>query len=142
MLGWLSYTFTPLKMIRNDLVAVVIGHIITIGALVCMFLSRNVEQLTLAWVASGLGGGTVVSLRRLGLGLGTDEQSMDLWEGYGHVLGALLSVLVLGLVALAKSPLVLAIGFASLTIVLASSTRRSNLLSESVKAKRTTTMTG
>ena len=123
VLGWLSYTFTPLKQMRNDWAAVVSGHIVVVGALVTILFSQTLGQLGLGWILSGLGGGTVVALRHLGLYSGASERSMDLWEGYGHLAGAALSVATVMITGAAKSALVLAMGFASLTIVLTLSTR-------------------
>jgi hypothetical protein len=123
VLGWLSYTFTPLRQMRSNWAAVVTGHVVVAGALVTMFFSHTLGQLELGWIMSGLGGGTVVSLRHLGLDSGASEPSMDLWEGYGHLAGAALSVATVVITRAPKSPLLLAMGFASLTIILTLSTR-------------------
>jgi hypothetical protein len=94
--GWITYTASPWLLGRIEAGrAFVVGHVtnaILLGALALLW--EHPWLLALLWVATGVGGGTVTALRRLGVGAGISDSMFDRWEGVGHVVGVLLALAV------------------------------------------------
>lgn len=100
-IGWISYSVAPFVFAKQPRLKVFsFGHVLAFFTLVTIFcFSQNLGLVILAWFLSGFGGGTVFCLRELASKVLEDRPDLDLWENLGHVLGLVVSLLVISISA-------------------------------------------
>lgn len=99
IIGWLSYIFTEKLFSRyNTLVVFVIGHFsVALALFVIGTFQNSVLLVATAWFLSGLGGGSVYCLKRVNKKMGIDQVDLEIWEDIGHVTGAIIPIILIGL---------------------------------------------
>lgn len=118
--GWVTYTSAPLILGRFSTVPVLItGHLfVSVVLLVIGAHTSSAVAVTVPWIVSGFGGGTVFCIKQLAHRHGRKADDLDSWENVGHVAGALCSVAAVGL-ASQQAPFFLAAALAATTAGLA-----------------------
>lgn len=98
-IGWVSYSVAPFVFAKRSLVrSFSLGHILAFLTLFTIFgFSGSFWVIILAWFFSGFGGGTVFCLRELEREVTSEKPNLDLWENFGHILGLVVSLTVIGL---------------------------------------------
>jgi len=96
IIGWLSYIYSERLFGRFNIFWVFIaGHILVAISLIVIGTNiGNLILVLLAWFVSGLGGGSVFSLKRLNKTISSVPIDLDLWEDVGHVSGVLVSIIL------------------------------------------------
>lgn len=94
--GWVSYLLAENAWRRfAPTHTFLVGHACLAALLVAMFVFSNFPWLVAAlWILSGLGGGTVYCLTVLHQAEGWPHQRLEVAEDFGHVLGVLISLIL------------------------------------------------
>lgn len=121
VIGWISYIFSNACFNKFDPAPVlIIGHLSVALCLAGIFFAQSFYLVVLLWFLTGYGGGTVYCIR-----IWNDEESpekkcdMDKWENVGHVIGVLLSVLLVLLTGSLQLQILIGSTIAALTALMA-----------------------
>jgi len=98
-IGWVSYSIAPFAFAKQSLLrSFSFGHVVVSLALFTIFgIFKSFWIIVLAWFFSGFGGGTVYCLRELERKIIGDKPDLDLWENLGHILGLVVSLIVVAI---------------------------------------------
>lgn len=95
-IGWLSYILSKNILGGKRLFLIFVGgHIYVAIILLIMYLyaSSSLILLLILWCLTGIGGGTVYSIRKIQDMSSNERGYLDAWENVGHILGLIICIL-------------------------------------------------
>ncbi len=120
-IGWISYLSSPKILDKNInyYKLLILGHIIVIFSLVCMYLYRSISILIIFWFITGFGGGTVFTIKKM-IGRYKEHEKFDLefHENIGHFLGVLITSILFLFTKFLFIPFILGALFALSVIII------------------------